>query len=234
MNICLDELLRTIATALDAVEGDLLGASTHHGKRIATLCAAMARRLGLSDDEAFAVSACALLHDNALTEYILSERPGEGQMNNLRLHSVYGQRNVEALPFKTPVEGFVLYHHEWADGSGPFRKSEGEYPLSGIEVLCEWAANHHEKLDGSGYPMGYGADKLDFISRLLSCVDIYQAVSEERPYRSHAETMPILYEMAERCQLEAGIVGDLDAEMARFEGGELPHPEGAVRFTEPR
>jgi len=55
--------------------------------------------------------------------------------------------------------------------------------IEGFESSTEWAANHHEKLDGSGYPYGKGADELDFNSRLMACLDIYQALAEERPYR---------------------------------------------------
>jgi len=85
--------------------------------------------------------------------------------------------------------------------------------ITGFDDICNWASNHHEKLDGSGYPRAKQACDLDHISRLLTCVDIYQAVSEKRPYhpvRSHAETMVILREMAEKGQIDGTIVNDLD------------------------
>jgi HD-GYP domain-containing protein (c-di-GMP phosphodiesterase class II) len=72
---------------------------------------------------------------------------------------------------------------------------------------------YHEKLDGSGYPFGKKAEELDFNSRLMACIDIYQAVSEERPYhpeRDHQSTMKILHDMAEKGQVDAGIVKDMD------------------------
>lgn len=49
--------------------------------------------------------------------------------------------------------------------------------------IREWAANHHERLDGNGYPERLGADQLCFRSRLMACLDIFQALSEDRPYR---------------------------------------------------
>jgi HD-GYP domain-containing protein (c-di-GMP phosphodiesterase class II) len=49
--------------------------------------------------------------------------------------------------------------------------------------IKEWAANHHERLDGKGYPERLSADKIDFPARLMACLDIYQALSEDRPYR---------------------------------------------------
>lgn len=394
MTVNLSELLRCIATALDAVEGDLLGATTNHGKRIATLCIAMGEHLGMQRDELFALSTCALFHDSALTEYILSERPGKGKAYNMKLHCELGQRNVDALPLGKHVGGYVLYHHERADGKGPFGKKEDQFPVgaaliaisdmldvqlhlqklqpgklpqlkeeiaaqagtrftslaaasmlavldqdmlaslrdenikdtirktspkrivdihnesiqalakitaniidykskytcthslsianiawwmakqyqlnpelctqvylagalhdlgklfipteilekpgkltgeefevikshvwwthemlrevSGLESICRWASNHHEKLDGTGYPNGYKEEELDFLSRLMACTDIYVAVRESRPYhpeRGHEEAMEILYTMAKQGKIDASIVQDLDREM---------------------
>jgi HD-GYP domain-containing protein (c-di-GMP phosphodiesterase class II) len=127
MEIRMDQLVRAIGVALDIVEGDLLGASTHHGKRIAVLSAAMGRRLGMDDAKISAIATCALFHDSALTEYILSER--QGNPIALKLHCEYGQRNAEAFLLNSDVDGFVLYHHERADGEGPYGKTEGEFPL---------------------------------------------------------------------------------------------------------
>jgi HD-GYP domain-containing protein (c-di-GMP phosphodiesterase class II) len=101
----------------------------------------------------------------------------------------------------------------------------------GMGDLVEWAANHHEKLDGGGYPLGKAGEKLDFNSRLMACIDVYQAVSEERPYhprRSHGETMPILFNMAERGGLDRKIVEDMDRVMAPYSGRDLEQPGEAA------
>lgn len=85
--------------------------------------------------------------------------------------------------------------------------------ISGFEDITEWASNHHEKLNGTGYPFGKTADKLDFNSRLLTCLDIYQALTEERPYRvplSHHEAMNILEDMADDGLIDCIIVSDID------------------------
>ena len=50
-----------------------------------------------------------------------------------------------------------------------------------FEEIRDWAALHHEKLDGSGYPFGRTAEELNEPERILACVDIYQALTEERP-----------------------------------------------------
>jgi HD-GYP domain-containing protein (c-di-GMP phosphodiesterase class II) len=49
--------------------------------------------------------------------------------------------------------------------------------------FAELAANHHEKLDGSGYPRGLRAEQLDLAMRVLTVADIYEALTARRPYR---------------------------------------------------
>ena len=85
--------------------------------------------------------------------------------------------------------------------------------LSGLEDISNWAGNHHEKLDGSGYPNKLHANELDFPSRLICCLDIYQALREKRPYRNainHTNAIAILYEMAESGQIDKQIVKDIN------------------------
>jgi HD-GYP domain-containing protein (c-di-GMP phosphodiesterase class II) len=52
-----------------------------------------------------------------------------------------------------------------------------------LASLAPVAAQHHERLDGSGYPRGSSADSLTPEGRLLAVADCYQAWSEPRPYR---------------------------------------------------
>ena len=85
--------------------------------------------------------------------------------------------------------------------------------IDGFEDISSWAANHHEKLNGKGYPESLCADELDFESRLLGVIDIYQALTEERPYRrglSHKETMKIIYSMANGGFIDNQIARDID------------------------
>lgn len=50
--------------------------------------------------------------------------------------------------------------------------------------VLQWASNHHEYLDGSGYPKGIKADELRFPERLLTILDIYDALTaKDRPYK---------------------------------------------------
>lgn len=55
--------------------------------------------------------------------------------------------------------------------------------IDGIPNISEWASNHHEKLNGKGYPRGLKAEDLSEESRIMAVCDIYQALTEDRPYR---------------------------------------------------
>ncbi len=53
----------------------------------------------------------------------------------------------------------------------------------GQSVVCEWAGNHHERLDGSGYPRGLQGAAIDLPSRIIAIADVFQALTQARPYR---------------------------------------------------
>ena len=88
--------------------------------------------------------------------------------------------------------------------------------IKGISDIKEWASNHHEKLNGKGYPRGLTAEKLSFEDRLMACIDIYQALTEKRPYKdgmSHEKTIAIMRDMEGRGELDETIVRDMEAVM---------------------
>ena len=49
--------------------------------------------------------------------------------------------------------------------------------------MVEWAAHHHERLDGKGYPFALAGNEIDEGSRLMAIADIFAALTEDRPYR---------------------------------------------------
>ncbi len=59
--------------------------------------------------------------------------------------------------------------------------------ISNIGLIPEWAAFHHEKFDGSGYPFHVTETKINLGSRIMQVADIFTALIEDRPYR---EGMP--------------------------------------------
>ena len=55
--------------------------------------------------------------------------------------------------------------------------------IEGFEEITKYAANHHEKLNGRGYPLHLEASQLGELERIMAICDIYQALTEDRPYR---------------------------------------------------
>lgn len=78
-----------------------------------------------------------------------------------------------------------------------------------LSTIARWAGQHHETLDGSGYPDGLRAADLDFEARLISVADLYQALTEKRTYRTpagHRRAMEILFHNARAGRLDTSIV----------------------------
>lgn len=134
--MCFNEMLYAFSDALDKVEHDLLGVATHHSIRVAYMVVRMGGVFGLTSEQLSDLAACAVLHDNALTEYI-KEEYGRGrdvlckdkQDIHFGEHCVMGEKNVKDLPFFGDVTNVILYHHENANGTGPFGKKAPEVPL---------------------------------------------------------------------------------------------------------
>lgn len=127
------KLVAVLSEALDSVEKELLGVTDHHAKRVAMLCVGMAEHLGLVQEERSALAISALLHDSALSEYREGYHGGRGTAEALRGHCILGEENLRHIPGGISCD-FVLYHHECADGSGPFGKTAAQTPL-GAQLL---------------------------------------------------------------------------------------------------
>lgn len=152
-------LVSACSYALDCIEAELVHVTNRHGKRVAYISVCMAERLGIKGRALQDLAICALLHDNALTQYIseevqkkpdvvnaegeydrnvMSEITAEITPKKLGIHCIYGEQNIKKLPFDTDMSGVILYHHENADGTGPFGKRWDEIPLfARIIHLCD-------------------------------------------------------------------------------------------------
>ncbi|MEG2441488.1 MAG: HD domain-containing phosphohydrolase [Acetivibrio sp.] len=135
MKICFNDMIYGFSYGLDSVEHELIGVSTRHSERVAYFSIQMGKYFHLEEEKLLDLAACAALHDNALTEYIENEYT-EGvdilqKKEEIKLgkHCIFGERNVQNLPFFGDIKGAILYHHENADGSGSFGKKTEETPL---------------------------------------------------------------------------------------------------------
>lgn len=81
--------------------------------------------------------------------------------------------------------------------------------IGGLKQIAEWAAYHHEKLDGSGYPFHCTTAELSTGARILMVADIFTALAEDRPYRkgmSKDGIVQIIKQFSDRSLLDTRIV----------------------------
>lgn len=106
--------------------------------------------------------------------------------------------------------GNVSVDHDLLDKPGPLTSDEFRriqaHTLAGFGLLsadasihpdiARAARDHHERLDGSGYPNGARAEQIDPVSRLVAVVDVFDALTSERPYRparSYHDALGVLW-----------------------------------------
>ena len=85
--------------------------------------------------------------------------------------------------------------------------------IDNFSDITKWASSHHERLDGSGYPFGLTQNELGFEERIVSCLDFYQALVEDRPYRksmAHDEAMILLRKNLSDFDIDVEIVDAID------------------------
>jgi HD-GYP domain-containing protein (c-di-GMP phosphodiesterase class II) len=86
--------------------------------------------------------------------------------------------------------------------------------IGGMPQISEWAAFHHERLDGNGYPFHHTSENLPLGSRIMAVADVFTAVAEDRPYRpgmSAREALGVIGRLA----AGGGVDGDVVAMLKR-------------------
>jgi len=102
-----------------------------HSKSTAYLSVMMSRAIGLDEDTAMTIYYAALLHDIGISnEYCQNEHAID-----MGRHCVIGEEMLKKLPLSEEIPTYVLYHHEFCDGSGPFGLSGKETP-KGSQIIC--------------------------------------------------------------------------------------------------
>ena len=76
----------------------------------------------------------------------------------------------------TDMEFSLIKAHTQA-GADILKEIDSPWPLDEIEI------QHHERLDGSGYPNGLKGDEIMLEARILGVADVIEAMSSHRPYR---------------------------------------------------
>jgi HD-GYP domain-containing protein (c-di-GMP phosphodiesterase class II) len=153
-------LVFALSDALDAVENEFIGAEASHARRVAYSCLKMGKKYGMSNEmlEDFAI--CAVMHDSALTETYSALLHRDDaltqilkQIGSAGAHCERGQENIASFPFLTDVyKDVILYHHEEANGTGPFHKKAEEIPFaSEILHLADSMDNETRAYHAKGY-----------------------------------------------------------------------------------
>jgi HD-GYP domain-containing protein (c-di-GMP phosphodiesterase class II) len=143
---------------------DVVDAKSHftysHSQGVADAAIGIAQAMGLSKDRAQLVRRAALLHDIGKL----------GVANTI----------LDKKSQLSPEEWKAVYEHPRITR----RILERIAPFGEMAVI---AGEHHEKLDGSGYPDHLKASDLSIESRIVAVADVYAALSEDRPYRAGIE-----------------------------------------------
>jgi len=82
-----------------------------------------------------------------------------------------------------------------------------------MEKVVPLIRHHHERLDGSGYPDGLQGKEIPLVVRILSVVDVYDALATRRPYRDalpRSKCMEIMREEVRRGWWDPDVLETLD------------------------
>lgn len=86
--------------------------------------------------------------------------------------------NILDKPGKlTPAEFEIIQEHTWR-GATLLQQQEDVGPLALEVCRC-----HHERWDGTGYPDGLSGAAIPYPARLMAVLDVYDALTHERPYK---------------------------------------------------
>jgi HD-GYP domain-containing protein (c-di-GMP phosphodiesterase class II) len=89
-------------------------------------------------------------------------------------------------------------------------------PLQVLDVIRVWAAFHHERMDGHGYPFHLSGEEIPLGSRIISVADVFTALTEDRPYRrgmSAADAFQIISEAVSDHRLDRQVTNTLHAHL---------------------
>ena len=99
------------------------------------------KKMGIQGQSLQDLAECALLHDNAVAQYIQEELQNDVLRNGvtkLGRHCTIGEKILKNIPFHNDVSNVILYPHENADGSEPFGKQWNEVPFfARIIHMCD-------------------------------------------------------------------------------------------------
>ena len=127
-----------------------------HSRRVAELTVNLAQAVGMSQEEIVHLRRGALLHDL-----------GKIGIPDSILHKPSGL---------TDEEWVIMRKH-------PQFAHDMLYPIEYLRPALDIPYNHHEKWDGTGYPRGSRGEEIPLAARLFAVIDVWDALTSNRPYR---------------------------------------------------
>lgn len=149
----LEETVAALSSAVEKRDPYTFG----HQERVMQLACAIAKELGLTEQQISGVRMAAVIHDIGKL-YIPTEmltKPGklsEAEFTLIKLHPQVGYDILKGIQFPWPIADIVI--------------------------------QHHERLNGSGYPKGLKENEILFEAKIIAVADVIEAMATNRPYRS--------------------------------------------------
>ena len=175
-----EELLRMLNGTVEAMASlceKIDPYTAGHQRRVARLACAIAKKMGLSDEQVYGIRVIGVVHDigkMALPDEILS-KPGvlnAEELSIVQTHPQVAYDVLKNLEFPWPVAQTVL--------------------------------QHHERVDGSGYPNKLAGEDIILEARILCVADVVESMVSHRPYRP----APGLEKAMEEIELNSGVLYD--------------------------
>jgi len=187
-------LIETLAVTIDARDQQTAG----HSQRVTKYARVIGEQLGWNGQDLERLEAAALLHD-------------------------YGKIGVRDQFLQKPGkldEAEFAYMKAHAEMTGEFL-AHLEFPLDMRDVPLI-AAQHHERMDGKGYPKGLNADKIHVGARIVAAADVFDALTAPRYYKP-------AYSLEKTIEIMDGMSGDhLDPRVMKAVHDALPTLEAKI------
>lgn len=127
-----------------------------HQRRVADLAAAIATEMGLPEERVRGIHLAGTIHD---------------------LGKIQIPAEILSKPGKLSTSEFNLIKDHPQNGYEILKDIEFPWPIA------QMVLQHHEKLDGSGYPQGLKGEAILLEARIMTVADVVEAMSSHRPYR---------------------------------------------------
>ncbi len=175
-----ESLRRTLRATLDAQARAVETKDPHstgHQRRVADLARAIATEMGLPEATIEGIRMAAVIHD---------------------IGKITIPADVLGKPARLSEEQFNLIKNHPQAGYDILKEADFAWPVGRMV----W--QHHERMDGSGYPLGLSGDRILMEARVLAVADVVEAMASDRAYRP----MPGLEKGLEEIQAQRGVLYD--------------------------